>query len=316
MAATHLDDVFDELHGLPHPRWDAVADAIDRLPQHEQDAAWTEIIRRWLLDLAEVLHSESQVVCCEDLFCLASHPQDQAQRLAPWAVNSLQQIIAIVGEHRTSEMCGPRVIIILADHERYYDYIDRYYEDPGEYGGSGGVCIHGGYVHVVCGPGEYDTRRLILAHELTHLALAPLELPAWLNEGMAQIMEERIIGMQTFGMSHELRQRHLDYWHETTLQPFWSGEAFGQPDEAEELSYHLAEILTRNIVAEHAGRLSDLLAKSHWRDAGDSAAKEVLGYDLCALASQFLGPGDWAPRAIDDAPGILLTNADLMPESG
>lgn len=298
---------FDEANNLPQPRWQEIIDQIDALPESEQDHAWIECIRQWLNALAEALGPDASIVRCDDLFCISSCNGDQAEILTPWIAHALDRIIARVGEHRTSEMRGPRVVILLSDTERYYDYIDHYYQDDGEYGASGGVCIQQGYYHIVCGPGDFSTRQLILAHELTHLALAPLTIPLWLDEGLAQIMEERITGTSYFHLDREIRQRHIAFWSESSLQPFWSGEAFGRPGETQELSYHLAEVLTRNLLADHSHLLANLLAKVHWSDAGDAACRAVLGTSLASIASEFLGNGDWSPRNIDEAPKIALT---------
>jgi hypothetical protein len=69
----------------------------------------------------------------------------------------------------------------------------------------------------------------------------------------------------------------------------------------EELSYHLAEILTRNIHAGHARSFIEFVKRADWHDAGDAAAREVLGRGLDVVAAEFLGQGNWQPQPIADA---------------
>jgi hypothetical protein len=195
-------------------------------------------------------------------------------------------------------MVGPRIVMLFADVDHYYDYIDRFYPDSGEFGGSGGICVTHDYFHVVVGPGDFGRRQSTLAHELMHLALAPLPLPLWLNEGVAQMMQEVLLGAVGFRIDHELVQRHQALWRRQGLQKFWTGESFDGEDE--ELSYHLAEVLTRNIRADYTAAFIPFVASADWRDAGDAAASEALGADLGEIAARFLGPGDWRPQLIED----------------
>jgi hypothetical protein len=154
------------------------------------------------------------------MFCLYSSAPNQAQRLLQWSSSALARIIAIVGDHRTPEMVGPRIIMLFDDVDRYYDYIDKYYPDAGEYGGSGGLCVSRDYFHVVVGPGEFGAQQSTLAHELTHLALGSLAIPLWLDEGIAQMMQEVLLGAPHFHIDREIVQRHQSLWKREGLQAF------------------------------------------------------------------------------------------------
>ena len=73
------------------------------------------------------------------------------------------------------------------------------------------------------------------------------------------------------------------------------------------MSYQLAEVLMRLLVADHRPRWFGLsrerqrrffafLQEADRTDCGEAAAQEHLGFGLEQLANQFLGPGDWAPQ--------------------
>jgi hypothetical protein len=97
-----------------------------------------------------------------------------------------------------------------------------------------------------------------------------------------------------------LVQRHKTCWKSEGLQVFWTGDSFDGA--LEELSYHLAEVFARNILAAHRGSFIEFLSRAEWRDAGDAAAREVLGCNLGEIAAQFLGPGNWSPQPIEQDP--------------
>lgn len=113
-------------------------------------------------------------------------------------------------------------------------------------------------------------------------------------------MQEVLLGARHFHIDHEIVRRHQSLWKREGLQSFWTGESFDGPGDLEELSYHLAEVLTRNIHAGHARSFIAFLKSADWHDAGDGAAREVLGRGLEVLAAEFLGQGNWKPEPIAD----------------
>jgi hypothetical protein len=196
-------DEYEWHNNLPHPRWRLFFESIDSLPISEKGALTTNFVSRWLRDLAGALGSQAGVVLNEDMFCLYSSMHDQPERLLRWSSNALARIISIVGDHRTPEMYGPRIVMLFSDLDRYYDYVDKFYPASGEFGASAGLCIAHDYFHVIVGPGGFGTRQGVLAHELTHFALGPLALPLWLNEGLAQMMQEVLLRIPRFRIDRE-----------------------------------------------------------------------------------------------------------------
>lgn len=297
---TGASDEYDWHNSLPHPRWEALYKTLESLPPPEQGTQMTNVISHWLQELTAAIGPSAGVLKHGEMFCLYSSSPDQAERLLRWSSSALARIIAIVGDHRTTEMVGPRIIMVFDDIDRYYDYIDKYYPDAGEYGGSSGICVSRDYYHVIVGPGDFGTQQSTLAHELTHLALGPLAIPLWLDEGIAQVMQEVLLGGGHFHIDREIIRRHQLLWKREGLQTFWTGESFNSPGEMEELSYHLAEVLTRNIHAAHGRSFITFLKHADWHDAGDAAAREVLGRGLDVVAAEFLGEGDWKPHPLTD----------------
>ena len=97
-------------------------------------------------------------------------------------------------------------------------------------------------------------------------------------------------------MWHELKERHLDFWNEETLQSFWAGNSFYIPGDSNELSYSLAEVFVR-LLSESKEKvyLERFLEHARPEDAGQGAALDILETDLGEIAGTFLGPGKWRP---------------------
>jgi hypothetical protein len=134
---------------------------------------------------------------------------------------------------------------------------------------------------------------------LTHLLLVERELPLWLEEALTQLMEELVTGTTGFAVDREIMDRHRSYWGRHGLDTFWSGQSFSSPDDGQELSYHLSEVLARPLLADTPRRFLTFAAAAKWEDCGASAAKEHLGMSLGELASRALGLGDWEPKPTD-----------------
>jgi hypothetical protein len=124
-----------------------------------------------------------------------------------------------------------------------------------------------------------------LAHELTHALTSHLPLPAWVQEGIAQIVER---SRQCVPIDHERALEHKRFWIDRGLQGFWSGDLFYRPEGAD-FAYQLAEILTRNLIGDYKGRFVDFLESAHSDDGGERAAQQCFGLSLAKIAEGFLG---------------------------
>jgi len=136
-----------------------------------------------------------------------------------------------------------------------------------------------------------------IAHELTHCLLQHLPLPAWLNEGTAVNTEQRLCprAAQPLYTPVEMREKHLKFWNESTIQEFWSGKSWLRPDEANELSYDLARTFAL-LAGEDFDAFRAFANVADAADAGNAAAIRHLGYPVANLAEAVLGDGPWEPK--------------------
>jgi hypothetical protein len=198
---------------------------------------------------------------------------------------------------------GKLPIVHFANPEIYYTYVSFFHGD-GEYGSSGGMQIRDEYPHVALYGWQDIT--VTLAHELTHAAIAHRALPLWVEEGLTQLFECDVGGRTALLVTPEIAKKHKRQWRRHGLHEFWRGESFSKADDAQELSYQLAEILMRLLIEDHRPRwlgfdqrplqrLYGFLSSAQQDDSGQAAASEHLGFGLQELAGKFLGAGDWLP---------------------
>jgi hypothetical protein len=159
--------------------------------------------------------------------------------------------------------------------------------------------IQHGYGHFVFRSSSVNTMEPTIAHELTHCLLAPLPIPAWLNEGTAVNMQHQLSPhyvdpRQRGSMLHEAVRDRAEFWNTETIQQFWSGKSFMRPDKGSALSYDLAEELTK-LIARDYDRYRAFMNSANREDAGVGAAASTLGFTLGNLATAVLGEGAWEP---------------------
>lgn len=152
-----------------------------------------------------------------------------------------------------------------------------------------------GHGHFVFPHQELNISEGVAAHELTHAMLAHLPIPLWLNEGLAVNMENAITRFPQFRLTKERHIKHQQFWKEEKVQEFWAGTSFAQPDDANELSYQLAQLIVLSL-SEDYENFAKFVNLASFTDGGEAAAIEIYGGSIGAVIHQFFGEGNWSPR--------------------
>ncbi len=285
--------------GFPILDWRAVESWVDTLESAElRAAAWAECECAWLLRFRDALGPGFRLDETEVAWLVSSLEPDRAAGTLQFMWRTLKRITTILeGIARAPEL--GKDILIVFDHDRdYYRYISHYYPSRGQFSVSGGMCINSGCSHFVTVKGDLFSIERTIAHEMTHGCVAHLPLPAWLNEGIAVNMDQRLMGprweLYTPG---EIREKHRKFWHTKEIQGFWSGKALYRMGESNLLFYDLARTMVEEMAKDWESFKRFVLA-ADVKDSGASAAREHMGIDLGEFVSTLLDkpPSEkWAP---------------------
>jgi hypothetical protein len=319
MATTvpNRDDWFEDDYGFPRPNWNAidgwmrvyVADA-------QMEGAWQQVVRHWVSRLRDRLGGDYAVVESENFVLLAEADAKWRANLLSFLERARAQVHRVLGELRAPKSYGKHVILRFTSDRDFYHYLSHFHRD-GEYAGVGGVFLSGGYHHIAyprCWTEVEEGKTLV--HELTHDLLAHLPLPPWLNEALAMAFEKDLAGPPE-PLTRELARRHREYWNEKTIQEFWFGRSYSDP-EGQELAYSLSRVLLDLIHTElrpSPDEFRSFVLRADWSDAGAVAVREHLHEELENLVATFLGPGDWTPKPKEWKPSAA-TSADELLEAG
>lgn len=291
-----IPEAFEKGERFITPNWARIGDWVDEnIPRDRLNEVWTQLARQWLEMLREVLSESYTITESEEFVLVANGDARLNNRMLASCEHARRTILKTLPDVACDEGYGKHVVLAFADTEDYYDYISDFYPEEGEFALSGGVFLDQGYGHFAICLAYGDDHERTIAHELNHNLLRHLPLPLWLNEGVTQVMEDLVVDSSYFYTNHEMVRRHRAYWNPGTIDDFWSGESFFSPDDGQELSYHLAQVLFRNLMADFPIQMSPLLNAANYEDAGNAALRQLCSVSLGERVKQFLGDGAWEP---------------------
>ena len=293
-ALTSIPNSLEIRGGIPRPDWCAISEWTQaNVRESDFQDAWTCLALDWLENLIRALPGDYTLSESSEFMLVAEGDERLTSRILRWCERSRRIILDTLAGACRDDGFGKHVVLAFAETEHYYDYISDFYPDEGEFALSGGIFLNSFYGHfAICPASNHELERTI-AHELNHALLRHLPLPLWLNEGVTQVIEDIIVGYSNFGVNIELMRMHRQYWNGNSIQSFWTGNSFFSPDDGQELSYHLSQVLVRNLMSDFPKRMISLLDNANSSDAGNAALVEACGTTLGDRVSQFLGEGDW-----------------------
>lgn len=299
MLSLPLDACLRVHNGLPFMDWRKVgewaASAGDPAAVRE---AMASARRAWLLHLRDAFGPHFRLHETDTALVLSSLENRVVRATADYVARTRQRIGAVLDALAQFPGGEKSILVVMDDEDAYYHYIAHYYPGGGEFAFSSGVFLDAGCPHFVVKRADLTHIEPVIAHEMTHSALAYLGLPRWLDEGIAVNTEHRLTGEpRLIYTPQELRQKHLAFWGDAEIQQFWSGRSFHRTDDGNLLSYELARIMVGRM-AKDWNAFMQFVLHARREDAGADSARAHMDVDLgayaCALMEQSAS-GQWSP---------------------
>jgi len=280
---------------LPRPDWKQIYHYIEtNRSSQDQGGLLNLIVYDWMDKTVQHLGHCYTKTESKNFILISSKEERYNQSLISFLERSRARLMHIAKGIVSDQGWGKHLVIVFADMDSYYDYVSHYGPQEGTYGLSSGMYLNYGYGHFVFQNEDLDNAEPIAAHEMTHALLAHLPIPVWLNEGMAVNMESMICGRRPPPVTQSMFEQHQTFWREQRIQEFWSGDAFFRPDQGQQLSYEMAQVLVTNLSKNYSA-FQRFANKAHYADGGEAAMLEVYDVGLGDLATGFLGHGSWQP---------------------
>lgn len=284
---------FQTENGFSYPDWDAVwGVARARYQEAGYELLYRQLARVWLRQLKADLGGAYFAYESQNFLLLCAAGRDISHKLLESAEQYLDRIVQALQFLAPPPALGKRLILIFHDADDYYAYISHFYAE-GTHGYSSGCFFQTSYMHIAIQMQDLLSAQHTLAHELLHNCMYHLDIPAWLNEGLAQAIE-RSLTHRPYRLDHDMMDRHRTFWNSQNIQEFWLGKSFHDP-QANELAYDLSEVLVQ-LLGQDWESLLGFAEKADWRDGGQDAALRTLGKCLGETVGGLLGEGNWRPN--------------------
>lgn len=290
-------------NGLPILDWEAVRRWLESAATDElRGTAWSACERAWLAHFCQALGKGYQVAESEHAIVVSSHQPRVVRATLEFMECSLRSVVRVLDGVAQVMPWGKEILIVLDNAEDYYNYISFYYPDEDrEFSYSGGIHISAGCSHYVTIKGELAEIEPVIVHEMTHGCLSHLQLPLWLNEGLAVNAELQLANRgQPAYSPQDMHNKHRAFWGSGEIQEFWSGQSFHRSDDGNMLSYDLARILVQQFAKDWIA-FRNFVLQADWRDAGAESARNHLGVDLGELVRALLESAPTVSLAPDPA---------------
>jgi hypothetical protein len=253
-------DLIRHEHGFPYPNWNTVFGWLDQIESDAaREAAWSACRHAWIEYFGAALGARFSLLSQDGTLILSPLPPNEAKAALAYVVRKRRHIVELLE----------------------------------------GVAAHSPFDGDVLVQADLTVIEPIIVHELTHACLSHLQLPRWLDEGLAVNTEFRLCRVPHPEFTPaEMRAMHREFWNADTIQEFWSGDAFYRPDNGNRLSYDLAQGLVQQLGSDWATFRAFALA-ARYEDAGAASAQEHFKIDLGEHVKSIMQLGDdvsWAPR--------------------
>ncbi len=291
-----IDRFIEEKENFSRPDWDGISNYVEKnLKNEDQHLLWCDIATIWINKIKNNLPENFKVYESENFIILTDESEKYASKFLSFLEHALKRILTTLNGIASDEGYGKLVILMFENVDTYYSYTSYFYHEDGEYGLSSGVYLNHGYGHFAFPHIDLSYAEIVAAHEMTHALLVHLPIPKWLNEGIAVTIENMFSSYGGSEDEAEIYKEHCSFWDEKEIQEFWSGDSFSRTDEAQKLSYHLAQLAVKSLSSDYEA-FTKFVNNAHFSDAGEQAAKNCFGGTLGNLISQFFGENNWSPE--------------------
>lgn len=274
---------------LPQMDWGAADVWLEReYPgEIERQAMRRAVAHAWLEELRDALKIDHQ--CWRTASAEGLTPLGDAlgQRLATSVDRYVAELARVLRRVRGEGPVPPIAIVGLRPTDAYISFEASFSPEEGQSATSGGFYAHRemvGFPIIAMNLTTSHSAECTLAHELTHHALVECNLPQWAEEGITQMMEERLVGVSDFGLLPERVREQRERWAGSRIEDFLSGNGFRSAEgNDQELAYHLSQWVVRAAIERDAGAFFAFL-----KDCQSMSETEACDRHLGCTPAQFV----------------------------
>lgn len=303
---------------FPIPRGQAFRRELAAKALLPPQAYWRAFYQSWFVALGAALQNSSEHghdytwAWHQDFLLLSPLGNRRTEVLARYCKQAAARIMRALPGLAQMNSDGALPIIVFPDADSYGAYTDHLYSEDEPGIASAGLFMKlvddapsdpdaaakhatsqnvAGFGHFILLADEIDEAEPTLVHEMTHALLSHLELPLWIEEGIATAMEHTVSqgsADPSYVLNHrsDLQRRHGRYWNAQTKKGFWDGSAFSNGTTTE-LAYDMAHLIVSELGRDFP-RFAAFAKAASVHDGGAEAARSIYGLPLDAFVDSYL----------------------------
>ena len=274
--------LFVERYGLPQVDWGMADHWVAQQPSDPdiRPRLKRAVVAAWLEEMRDALDADHQAWRRHDVEALTPLENAAGKRIAEASASAGAEIARALVPIRGRDPIDPYAIVALKPLEAYISFKAHFLHDDANVATSGGFYMQGSeseFPVIALSAAMPHALETILAHEVTHHALVDAGLPLWAEEGITQMMEERVAGGAPFNITSEQAARQRSRWAEDQLVEYVDGDMFKSPDDDDqELAYQLSQWVVRMALERDAKKFFEFLRACRSADP-EHASQAVLG---------------------------------------
>jgi hypothetical protein len=278
--------------GLPFPDWDALLATMREETGSEASPACLDgLAAAWLGNVAGALGDSYRFYGSRRLLLVTPADAEGTARLArrlDAACDALRRIFDGI----LAPPPAPRIGVLAFTRRAAFREFESVWTEAG-HPASGGFMLPGPFptvVFVARTPPDENAE----VHELAHALVVHLAMPSWVDEGLAQLAEDVVLGRAPRAIGDAALERLPGAFSDGRIQLFWSGACFHTDDVVFELGYDLAWAAVRSL-SRDPEKFRRFANEARKEDGGREALERIYGGSPGALVGRWLGAGDWEP---------------------
>lgn len=269
--------------------------AIDFGPERNTDeieAEWNAALVKWQREISAATgvsftatHSANFLVYSDEDFAI-----NRSSWLLKSAERILDSVLVLLPRIAKKDALFKYIILVFKDIDLYISYVRVVWPDtkptmiP-----SSGILVPCDVHHFVFPEQDLGVTEGILAHDLTRASLQHLQLPVWLEEGLAANVEMEVTGYPRLLFDNENINAHRNFWNVDRIQHFWSGSSFYEGDELSAFSRSLSHLLVFVLIKNYpAHGVECFIGDANFKDGGEQSAQIHLDSSLGDILTRLL----------------------------
>jgi len=271
------------------PQWHTIWEWFEKeVPPDDWEPVVLALAEDWAQRVAKQMGADYVCEQSPHFLLVSKAGQAKCQQVFDFLESCWVEVLTDMAWLQEEDYMGKCPVFIFADPDQFCQYLADYDRKDPAYRNAWGVYINDGYGHIAVNSDDLKDFETVLIVQLSHVIIAPMQLPIWLDEGMTQEVQRFLTKSKAPGSD---KTELAAFWTNEKLPRFWNGEAFRSGDAGENakaiaLALEIIHYLRSGKFTDET--LTEFIRNASFDDKGEKAANKYLQCELDDLVRNAL----------------------------